>query len=86
VPHDQLDQLLRVGRVRGVIAASHRGDVGLGPGLVVDDLDRSADPDPVLCRGIRDRDRDPGIAPQGYADFSYRKKLSRERTSNGSLP
>jgi hypothetical protein len=28
----------------------------------------------------------PGIAPQGYADFSYRKKLSRERTSNGSLP
>ena len=28
----------------------------------------------------------PGIAPQGYADFSYRKRLSRERTSNGSLP
>jgi hypothetical protein len=28
----------------------------------------------------------PGIAPQGYADFSYRKKLSRERTANGNLP
>jgi hypothetical protein len=28
----------------------------------------------------------PGIAPQGYADFTYKKKLSRERTSNGSLP
>jgi hypothetical protein len=28
----------------------------------------------------------PGIAPQGYADFSYKKKLSRERTTNGSLP
>jgi hypothetical protein len=28
----------------------------------------------------------PGVAPQGYADFSYKKKLSRERTSNGSLP
>jgi hypothetical protein len=28
----------------------------------------------------------PGTAPQGYADFSYKKKLSRERTSNGSLP
>jgi hypothetical protein len=28
----------------------------------------------------------PGVAPQGYADFSYKKKLSRERTTNGSLP
>lgn len=28
----------------------------------------------------------PGVAPQGYADFSYKKRLSRERTSNGSLP
>jgi hypothetical protein len=28
----------------------------------------------------------PGVAPQGYADFSYKKKLSRERTPNGSLP
>jgi hypothetical protein len=28
----------------------------------------------------------PGIAPNGYADYSYRQKLSRERTSNGSLP
>jgi hypothetical protein len=28
----------------------------------------------------------PGVAPQGYADFSYKKKLSRERTQNGSLP
>jgi enediyne biosynthesis protein E8 len=28
----------------------------------------------------------PGIAPQGYAEYSYRKKLARERTSGGSLP
>ena len=28
----------------------------------------------------------PGIAPNGYADFSYRKALSKERTSAGSLP
>ncbi len=28
----------------------------------------------------------PGIAPHGYADFSYRRKLSHERTSTGSLP
>jgi hypothetical protein len=28
----------------------------------------------------------PGVAPQGYAEFSYKKKLSRERTTNGSLP
>jgi hypothetical protein len=28
----------------------------------------------------------PGIAPNGYADYSYRRKLSRERTSTGSLP
>jgi hypothetical protein len=28
----------------------------------------------------------PGIAPNGYADYSYRQKLSRERTSTGSLP
>jgi hypothetical protein len=28
----------------------------------------------------------PGVAPNGYADFSYRRKLSRERTSTGSLP
>jgi hypothetical protein len=28
----------------------------------------------------------PGTAPQGYADFSYRKRLSRERTTTGSLP
>jgi hypothetical protein len=28
----------------------------------------------------------PGIAPNGYADYSYRRKLSRERTSAGSLP
>src|SRR5262245_3411578 len=28
----------------------------------------------------------PGIAPNGYADYSYGKKLSRELTSNGSLP
>jgi hypothetical protein len=27
----------------------------------------------------------PGTAPQGYADYSYRKKLSRERTAAGSL-
>ena len=25
-------------------------------------------------------------APNGYADYSYRRKLSRERTSTGSLP
>ena len=25
----------------------------------------------------------PGIAPNGYADYSYRRKLSRERTSAG---
>jgi len=28
----------------------------------------------------------PGTAPQGYADFSYRRGLSRERTTSGSLP
>ena len=28
----------------------------------------------------------PGTAPNGYADFSYGKKLSRELTANGSLP
>lgn len=27
----------------------------------------------------------PGIAPNGYAEYSYGRKLSRERTSNGSL-
>ena len=28
----------------------------------------------------------PGTAPNGYADYSYGKKLSREPTANGSLP
>ena len=28
----------------------------------------------------------PGIAPMGYAEYSYGRKLSRERTANGSLP
>jgi hypothetical protein len=28
----------------------------------------------------------PGIAPNGYADFSYRRALSTERTATGSLP
>jgi hypothetical protein len=28
----------------------------------------------------------PGTAPNGYADFSYRRKLSREVTAGGSLP
>jgi hypothetical protein len=28
----------------------------------------------------------PGAAPNGYADFSYRRKLSRERTKKGYLP
>jgi hypothetical protein len=28
----------------------------------------------------------PGTAPNGYADYSYGKKLSSERTANGSLP
>jgi hypothetical protein len=28
----------------------------------------------------------PGIAPNGYADFSYRRALSTERTAAGSLP
>ena len=28
----------------------------------------------------------PGTAPNGYADFSYRRKLSRELTVTGSLP
>lgn len=28
----------------------------------------------------------PGTAPQGYAEYSYGKKLSRELTANGSLP
>jgi hypothetical protein len=28
----------------------------------------------------------PGIAPNGYADFSYRRALSSERTTTGSLP
>jgi hypothetical protein len=28
----------------------------------------------------------PGIAPNGYADFSYRRALSPERTTSGSLP
>jgi hypothetical protein len=28
----------------------------------------------------------PGTAPGGYADFSYRRKLSSERTTTGNLP
>jgi hypothetical protein len=28
----------------------------------------------------------PGTAPHGYRDYSWRKRLSRERTHNGSLP
>jgi hypothetical protein len=28
----------------------------------------------------------PGTAPQGYADYSYRRVLSRERTAQGNLP
>src|SRR5438270_186737 len=28
----------------------------------------------------------PGRAPNGYRDFSYRRRLSRERTVAGSLP
>jgi hypothetical protein len=28
----------------------------------------------------------PGTAPRGYRDFSYRKRLNRGRTRNGSLP
>jgi hypothetical protein len=28
----------------------------------------------------------PGTAPHGYNDFSYRRKLARERTSRGYLP
>lgn len=28
----------------------------------------------------------PGAAPKGYRSFSYRKKLSRERTKRGNLP
>jgi hypothetical protein len=27
----------------------------------------------------------PGVAPKGYPHFSYRRKLSRERTKRGSL-
>jgi hypothetical protein len=28
----------------------------------------------------------PGVAPYGYADYSYKRALSSERTANGSLP
>ena len=28
----------------------------------------------------------PGVAPGGYASFSFRRRLARERTSQGSLP
>ena len=28
----------------------------------------------------------PGVAPNGYAEYSYRKRLSRERTTLGYLP
>jgi hypothetical protein len=28
----------------------------------------------------------PGVAPGGYRDFSYGRRLSRERTATGSLP
>jgi hypothetical protein len=28
----------------------------------------------------------PGTAPNGYRDFSYRRKLNRGRTKNGNLP
>ena len=28
----------------------------------------------------------PGTAPNGYADYSYKRKVSREVTANGSLP
>jgi hypothetical protein len=27
----------------------------------------------------------PGVAPRGYRDFSYRRRLSRERTKQGYL-
>ena len=27
----------------------------------------------------------PGTAPNGYRDFSYRRRLARERTKRGSL-
>jgi hypothetical protein len=27
----------------------------------------------------------PGIAPNGYAEYSYGRKLARERTASGSL-
>jgi hypothetical protein len=28
----------------------------------------------------------PGAAPNGYADFSYGRRLARERTADGSPP
>jgi hypothetical protein len=28
----------------------------------------------------------PGTAPNGYAEYSYGKKLSQERAATGSLP
>jgi hypothetical protein len=28
----------------------------------------------------------PGAAPHGYRDFSYRRRLARERTRHGYLP
>jgi len=28
----------------------------------------------------------PGIAPNGFADYSYRRVLSAEKTATGSLP
>ena len=28
----------------------------------------------------------PGVAPNGYRNFSYRRRLSRERTRHGYLP
>lgn len=28
----------------------------------------------------------PGVAPNGYRDFSYRRRLAHERTRHGSLP
>jgi len=28
----------------------------------------------------------PGAAPNGYPHFSYRRRLSRERTAKGHLP
>jgi len=45
----------------------------------------AAIPFTAFCAAANVKKGHPGIAPHGYKDFSYGKKLNRGRTKNGSL-